>query len=1049
MVDNKTDGGNAPSDQDSDETDSEFEELDPSGRYGRYKEVLGKGAFKTVFRAFDELEGMEVAWNQIKVHDVLQTSEDLERLYSEVHLLRTLKHESIIKFYTSWVDEKNYNINFITEIFTSGTLRQYRKKHKHVDMRAVKNWSRQILRGLLYLHSHDPPIIHRDLKCDNIFVNGNQGEVKIGDLGLAAILRQAHAAHSVIGTPEFMAPELYEEEYNELVDIYSFGMCLLEMITFEYPYSECTNAAQIYKKVTSGIKPAALDRVKDPEVREFVEKCLVNASRRLPASELLMDPFLHREGGECIDQVPCAMPLHSVRNGLKRLSSILEELNCGNKFLEPKSVGKFVETRNSKRIRDQKLQVSSNALDRFHPYSKLDGGDNYQLSEDCIEDEDISSILNEDGARINRDFTVKGQRKDENTVFLRLRIVDMEGHVRNIHFPFDIDADTAMSVANEMVTELDLSDQDVTNIAAMIDAEILALVPEWQPGEAFEEASDEDICTGSHDSSIKDNVSDMPSDADSPYGKFVLERLPSGRRYWSDSPRSLVRDSFMKTALINAHARTEGLMHNRCEVDCDNTISSSNQQQFDQSNISSQADSRDDNGASLYTSTKSLESDRIKLHGNASVINKEKAGSLTNVAKNLIMTEANMQSGNLESIRNSQEECEGENQHSMDCIISNDLDKPEFTGKDPDKKNSTESGKNLQEFIDILANLEVGDENIIAQKFRSLILKQQEELEGLRQKHERAIQEFINQLPQKGHGMHFLKNGFSLSANDLYHVSINTSAFKDNPSHDVNPISCGQDLDEVLKQKMLPQEFEIPALVIREDMRHEAACQDINTESAKKNSISALSARYANDVRHAGYPLDELDRENETKKFTYSKGMGPRELSSIVDSISKMQTVCPETDKLKLDKCFKQYSTGTQIRMLNNVPEVSASNCSDVSHGFHKAAKRDSYVEFYKCTSTSKDKPCSSKGEVKLYGMDTAGISSSSMKTKSNGNVHDQLKKEQLQKSIADLEARTLEGLKQSKGGYLTSSSIKNSSIVSQSGPVRSNASGARQQVTP
>lgn len=76
---------------------------------------------------------------------------------------------------------------------------RYRKKHKHVDIKAVKNWSRQILRGLLYLHSHDPPIIHRDLKCDNIFVNGNQGEVKIGDLGLAAILRQAHAAHSVIG----------------------------------------------------------------------------------------------------------------------------------------------------------------------------------------------------------------------------------------------------------------------------------------------------------------------------------------------------------------------------------------------------------------------------------------------------------------------------------------------------------------------------------------------------------------------------------------------------------------------------------------------------------------------------------------------------------------------------------------------------------------------------------------------------------------------------------------------------------------------------------
>lgn len=74
---------------------------------------------------------------------------------------------------------------------------RYRLKHRRVNIRAVKHWCRQILRGLLYLHNHKPPVIHRDLKCDNIFVNGNQGEVKIGDLGLAAILRKSHAAHCV------------------------------------------------------------------------------------------------------------------------------------------------------------------------------------------------------------------------------------------------------------------------------------------------------------------------------------------------------------------------------------------------------------------------------------------------------------------------------------------------------------------------------------------------------------------------------------------------------------------------------------------------------------------------------------------------------------------------------------------------------------------------------------------------------------------------------------------------------------------------------------
>ena len=54
----------------------------------------------------------------------------------------------------------------------------------------------------------------------------------------------------LIGTNEFMAPEMYDEHYNELVDVYAFGMCLLEMYTGEYPYAECENLPQIMNKVT-------------------------------------------------------------------------------------------------------------------------------------------------------------------------------------------------------------------------------------------------------------------------------------------------------------------------------------------------------------------------------------------------------------------------------------------------------------------------------------------------------------------------------------------------------------------------------------------------------------------------------------------------------------------------------------------------------------------------------------------------------------------------------------------------------------------------------
>ncbi|CAH2069541.1 unnamed protein product, partial [Thlaspi arvense] len=270
----------------------EYVETDPTGRYGRFAEVLGRGAMKTVYKAIDEMLGIEVAWSQVKLKEVLRSSVDLQRLYSEVHLLSTLNHKSIIRFYTSWIDVHSHTLNFITELFTSGTLRQYKNKYLRIDIRAIKSWARQILEGLVYLHGHDPPVIHRDLKCDNIFVNGHLGQVKIGDLGLARMLRDCHSAHSVIGTPEFMAPELYEENYNELIDVYSFGMCFLEMITSEFPYSECNNSVQIYKKVSAGKLPGAFYRVADVEAQRFIGKCLVPASKRVSAEELLQDPFL-------------------------------------------------------------------------------------------------------------------------------------------------------------------------------------------------------------------------------------------------------------------------------------------------------------------------------------------------------------------------------------------------------------------------------------------------------------------------------------------------------------------------------------------------------------------------------------------------------------------------------------------------------------------------------------------------------------------------------------------------------------------------------------
>ncbi|XP_054783535.1 probable serine/threonine-protein kinase WNK6 isoform X2 [Prosopis cineraria] len=409
----------------------------------QYNEVLGKGAFKTVYRAFDEVDGIEVAWNQVRIDDVLQSAVDLAKLYSEVHILKSLKHENIMKFYHSWVDDKNKTVNMITELFTSGTLRQYRRKHKNVDMKAIKGWARQILQGLAYIHSHKPPIIHRDLKCDNIFVNGNHGEIKIGDLGLATVMQQP-VARSVIGTPEFMAPELYEEEYNELVDIYSFGMCIFEMVTFEYPYSECKNPAQIYKKVTSGIKPASLNRVNDPQIREFIEKCLVPASHRLSAEELLNDPFLQVENPKNPARDPLQLPHQT-----------------------PRSID----------------------LSRSGPLSMDIDPDYKQISVSTYAESNCGSpqspVLELQRTSKENEFKLKGTKNDDKSASLTLRIANSSGRVKNIHFLFYLDSDTAVSVASEMVEQLELAEHDVTLIAELIDHLITKLLPGWKPSSDY------------------------------------------------------------------------------------------------------------------------------------------------------------------------------------------------------------------------------------------------------------------------------------------------------------------------------------------------------------------------------------------------------------------------------------------------------------------------------------------------------------------------------------------------------------------------------------
>jgi len=263
-------------------------DISPGGRYVCFNDILGRGAYKIVYRGYDKHNGIEVAWNSISIEGLSESEKT--SIINEINILKELSPQCshIINFHNAWINENRATIVFITEIALSGTLYDYIKKINLINLRVIKSWCRKILEALNFLHSKN--IAHRDLKCTNIFINSNTGDVFIGDFGLANKMQTNF--HSMIGTPEYMAPEMYEEKYNEKVDIYAFGMCLLEMITKEVPYSECVTFGQIFRKVQDGVLPKNIDKINKIKAKNIILSCISRDPNDRPSAEdLLNDPF--------------------------------------------------------------------------------------------------------------------------------------------------------------------------------------------------------------------------------------------------------------------------------------------------------------------------------------------------------------------------------------------------------------------------------------------------------------------------------------------------------------------------------------------------------------------------------------------------------------------------------------------------------------------------------------------------------------------------------------------------------------------------------------
>ena len=262
-------------------------EISPSGRFKRFNDILGEGSSKTVYRGIDLSNNKSIAWNIISAINLTQKNK--EQICKEVEIFKTVNHVNVLKMLNYWFNKDKKEIVIITEIM-SYSLKDFIHKYSCViKIENIKKWCLQILEGLKYLHSNN--IIHRDLKLNNIFIDYLTFRICIGDFGSSTNIK----TYSCTGTPEYMAPEMYDENYDEKVDIYSFGMCLLEMLTNEIPYNECDNIAQIYKKVSAKILPLSLEKVEITKFKDIIIILLGPKELRPSAVELLNNNIFYSD----------------------------------------------------------------------------------------------------------------------------------------------------------------------------------------------------------------------------------------------------------------------------------------------------------------------------------------------------------------------------------------------------------------------------------------------------------------------------------------------------------------------------------------------------------------------------------------------------------------------------------------------------------------------------------------------------------------------------------------------------------------------------------